>query len=121
VPAAAYPFAMIGRVPVLTAPSDIDITTSGELRAILLWWHSRGHTTVVVDLTGTVFCDLAGLRELAQAHERAEAAGGGLRLVIPAGGAVARIFTITGMDGVIPRFATVEQALAQLPAAAIAP
>jgi anti-anti-sigma factor len=113
---AEYPFKMIGGVPVLTAPVEIDITTSADLRSVLSGWHSRGHATVVVDLTGTVFCDLAGLRELALAHRRAEADGGGLRLVIPADGVFPRIFTLTSMDGVIPHFTTVRQALAQVPA-----
>jgi len=75
----------------------------------------------VVDLTGTRFCDSAGLQELVRAHERAVASGGGLRLVIPAEGGFLRIFTVTGLDGVIPRFATLRQALAQVPAAASRP
>jgi anti-anti-sigma factor len=110
---------MIDRVPVITAPAAIDITTSSGLRAVLLQWHQRGHTTMVVNLTGTVFCDMAGLHELERAHKRAEANGGGLRLVTPADGPFLRIFTITGLDRVIPHFATVEQALAQSPAWAI--
>ena len=118
-PAAEYPFQMIDRVPVITAPAAIDITTSGALRAVLFQWHRRGHATIVVNLTGTVFCDMAGLRELEQAHKRAEADGGGLRLVTPADGPFVRIFTITGLDRAIPHFSTVEQALAQSPAYAI--
>jgi hypothetical protein len=42
---AEYPFQTTGRVPVITAPTEIDFVTSGELRAILFRWHSRGHTT----------------------------------------------------------------------------
>jgi anti-sigma B factor antagonist len=113
---AEYPFQVIDRVPVITAPAAIDMTTSAGLRAVLFQWHQRGHTRMVVNLTGTVFCDMAGLRELERAHKRAEAAGGGLRLVTPADGPFGRIFTITGLDRVIPHFATVEQALAQSPA-----
>src|SRR5215475_5291229 len=119
VPATEYPFQMISGVPVVTAPAEIDITTAGELRAILSEWHSRGHPTVVVDLTSTRFCDSAGLRELVQAHKRAVADGGGLRLVTAADGAFLRVFTIIGLDGIIPHFATVQQALAEVPAAAI--
>lgn len=115
---AEFPFQMIGRVPVVTAPAEIDITTSGELRAILFQWHSRGHTRVVLDLTGTEYCDMAGLRELLEAHQRAVANGGGLVLVTPAEGLFLRVLTITGVDGVIPHFGTVEQALARVPAAA---
>ena len=120
-PATECLFQMIGGVPVVTAPAEIDSTTAGELRAILFEWHSRGHTTVVVDLTGTQFCDSAGLRELVRAHKRAVADGGGLRLVTVADGAFLRIFTIIGLDGIIPHFATLKQALAEVPAAAIRP
>lgn len=115
--AARYRFQMVGGVPVVTAPAEIDVTTAGQLRAILSDWHGRGHATVVVDMTGTKFCDCAGLTELVLAHKRAVRAGGGLRLVIPAGGVVLRVFTVTGLDRLIPRFAALEQALAQLPAA----
>jgi anti-sigma B factor antagonist len=109
---------MAGGMPVVTSAAEIDTTTAGQLRAILLEWHRRGHTTVVVDMTGTQFCDSAGLRELVWAHKRAVADGGGLRLVIPADGAVLRIFTVTGLDHLIPHFASREQALVRLPAAA---
>lgn len=74
---------------------------------------------MVVDLSGTVYCDLAGLQELEVAHERAVADGGGLRLVTPAGGAFLRIFTVTGC--VIPAFGTVQEALAQAPTSRPAP
>jgi anti-sigma B factor antagonist len=119
--ATGYPFQMAGGVPVVTAPAEIDTSNAGELRAILFEWQTRGHATVVVDLTGTQFCDSAGLRELVWAHKRAVADGGGLLLVIPAEGVVVRIFTVTGLEGIIPRFATVGQALAQVPAAAARP
>jgi hypothetical protein len=71
-----------------------------------------------VDLTGTRFCDSAGLRELMTAHKRAVADGGGLRLVTLADGAFVRIFTIIGLDSIIPHFPTLNQALAGLPAPA---
>ena len=111
-----YRFQMARGVPVVTAPSEIDMTTAGQLRAILLEWHTRGHTTMVVDMTATQFCDSAGLRELVWAHKRAVAEGGGLRLVLPPDGAVPRVFTFTGLDRLIPHFTAPEQALAQAPA-----
>lgn len=118
---AEYPFQMIGGLPVVTVPAEIDITTSAQLRATLSRWHSRGCDTVVVDLTGTVYCDMAGLHELELAHKRAAADGGGLRLVTPADGPFMRIFTVTGDDRVIPAFDTVQHALAQLSTAAAGP
>jgi anti-sigma B factor antagonist len=113
--AATYAFQMAGGVPVVTAPAEIDTTTAGQLRAILFEWHTRRHATVVVDMTGTQFCDSAGLRELVRAHKRARAEGGELRLVLPTDGAVLRVFTFTGLDRLIPHFAALEQALAQVP------
>ena len=113
-PATEYSCQMSGGVPVVTAPAEIDTATAGQLRAILVEWHSRGHTTVIVDLTGTQFCDSAGLRELVVAHKRAVADGGGLQLVTPADGVFLRIFTATGLDGIIPHFVTLGQALAQV-------
>jgi anti-sigma B factor antagonist len=116
--ATEYLFEMVGGVPVVTAPAEIDTTTAGQLRAILVECHTRGHATVVVDMTATQFCDSAGLRELVRAHKRAIAEGGELRLVLPADGAVPRVFTVTGLDRLIPHFAALEQALAQVPTAA---
>jgi anti-sigma B factor antagonist len=114
----SYPCQLVGDVPVLTAPAEIDTTTAGHLRATFLRWHTRGHITMVVDLTGTQFCDSAGLGVLARAHKRALAEGGELRLVVPADGGVRRVFTVTGLDRFIPHSATLEQALAQARAAA---
>jgi anti-anti-sigma factor len=79
---------MAGGVPVVTAPAEIDVTTAGQLRAVLAAWAARGHITVVVDLAGTQFCDSAGLTVLVRAHKQAPADGGGLRLVLPADGPV---------------------------------
>ena len=45
-PVTRYFCQMAGGVPVVTAPAEIDTTTAGQLRAILLQWHRRGHTTV---------------------------------------------------------------------------
>ena len=114
----AIRYQMAGGVPVVTAPAEIEATTVGQLQAILLEWHARGHATVVVDMTATQSCDPAGLRELVRAQERARAGGGGLRLVIPADCGVLQVFKLTGLDRLIPHYAALEQALAQVPAVA---
>jgi anti-sigma B factor antagonist len=120
VPGIRYPLTING-VAVVSAPAEIDVTTAQQLRMVLLDAARHGHATVVVDMTRTRFCDSAGLAVLAGAHRRARAHGGGVRLVLPAGGAVARILSFTGLDGFIPGFAGLEQALAAGPAAAIRP
>jgi anti-sigma B factor antagonist len=76
---------------------------------------------IVVDMTGTRFCDSAGLTVLVRAHRRAVADDGELRLVIPAGSAVSRIFAITGLDRVISLFGSLDAALPAMPAAGSPP
>src|SRR5215831_14188868 len=120
-PEVRYHFQVISGVLVGTAPTEIDVASAYQLRAALLQAAADGHATVVVDLTGTRFCDSAGLNLLVRAHKRALAGGGELRLVIPAGAAVLRIFTVTGIGRVIPQFASLAEALDQLPAAALRP
>jgi anti-sigma B factor antagonist len=119
VPDGGYPVEMITDVPVVRAPAEIDITTAERLRAVLNAAIARGHTTVVVDMTGTQFCDSSGLGVLVRAHKRALEAGGELRLVMPADGAVFRTFTMTSLYRFIPRFGSLQEALLQRPATAI--
>ena len=107
-----FPFEMVDGVPVVAAPEEIDITNAPELRSALLEAAAHGHGTVVADLSRTQFCDSSGLHTLLAAHKRATAAGGDMLLVIP-GKAVLRVFTITGVDRIIPNFTSLEEALAQ--------
>lgn len=117
----SYPVEMISGVPVVTASAEIDITTADQLRLVLLEAAAHGHTTVVVDMTRAQFCDSAGLSVLIRAHKRALEDGGELRLVMPAGGVVFRIFTLTSLYRFIPRFGSLQEALLQRPAVAIRP
>ena len=107
-----FPFEMVDGVPVVAAPEEIDITNAPELRSALLEAAAHGHGTIVADLSQTQFCDSSGLHTLLAAHKRATAAGGDMLLVLP-GNAVLRVFTITGVDRIIPNFTSLEEALAQ--------
>jgi anti-sigma B factor antagonist len=105
---------MVDGVPVVAAPEEIDITNAPDLRSALLEAAAaaNGHGTVVADLSRTQFCDSSGLHTLLAAHKRATAAGGDVLLVLP-GNAVLRVFTITGVDQIIPNFTSLDTALAQ--------
>src|SRR5690349_19509341 len=111
-----FPLETIDGVPVVAAPEEIDITSAPELRSALLEAaaaaNGHGHGTVVADLSQTQFCDSSGLHTLLAAHKRATTAGGDLLLVLP-GNAVLRVFTITGVDQIIPNFTSLQEALAQ--------
>jgi anti-sigma B factor antagonist len=109
-----FPAEVIGGVPIVAAPEEIDITNAAGLRAALLEAAAQGEGTVVVDMSQTQFCDSAGLHVLVRAHKRAQAVGGEVRLVISAA-TVLRIFAVTGIDRMIPKFSTLDEALAQTP------
>ena len=111
-----YPL-MINGAAVVSASAEIDVANAEQLRAVLLEAGRRGHGTVVVDMTRTRYCDSAGFSALVAAHKRALADGGGLRLVIPDGSRVLRIFTVIGLGRFIPRFGSLDQALPPGPAA----
>jgi anti-sigma B factor antagonist len=107
-----YPFEVVGGVPVVAAPEEIDVTNAASLRSAMLAAAPHGHGTLVVDMTLTRFCDSSGLHTLLAAHRRAQAEGGELLLVLAAA-AVLRVFALTGVDRLIPTFSTIGEALAQ--------
>jgi anti-sigma B factor antagonist len=108
----SFPVELVRGVPVVALPAEIDITNAEELRSALLEAGTLGHGTLVIDMTGTRFCDSAGLHTLLAAHKRAQAEGGEVLLVIPAT-TVLRIFAIAGVDRLIPNFTSLDEALAR--------
>jgi anti-anti-sigma factor len=119
VPDVSCPATVVRDVPVLTAPEQINISTAYALRAALAS-AARGQATVIIDMTRTRSCDTVGLHVLVRAHKRALAAGGELRLVISSPD-VLRVFAVTGIDRVIRHFASLQEALGQIPADADQP
>ena len=111
-----FPVEVVRGVPVVAAPEEIDITNAEGLRAALSRAAGEGAGSLVVDLTRTRFCDSAAIHALVDAHKRARAEGGQVLLAI-SGTAVPRIFEITGVDRVIPRFPGVAEALEHIAAA----
>ena len=107
-----FPVEVVGGVPVVAAPEEIDTTNAEELRSALLKAAADGNGTLVVDMTQTQFCDSSGLHTLIAAHKRAEAEGREVLLVIPST-TVLRVFALTSMDKVIPNFTSLTEALAQ--------
>ncbi len=115
-PDASYLHTTFNGASVIRTPAEIDITTAEQLRAALLEAAEGEQPTVVVDMTRTVFCDSSGLHALLRARNRIASDGGDLRLIIPAGGVVARIITLTGLDTVLRCFPTLAEAVAGPPA-----
>jgi len=111
-PEARFVVEVVGGVPVVTTPEEIDITNAPGLRTALLDAAAPGHGPVVVDMSRTQFCDSAGLHVLIRAHKQARAEGDDVLVVISAT-AVLRVFAISGLDRIMPNFSTLEEALAQ--------
>ena len=103
----------LGRAAVVTLPGEIDLTNADQIREDLLAILGRGATTVVADMTGTTFCDSAGVNALVRVHKRAAAEGAAMRLAVSAP-AVRRVLTITGVDSLIELYPGVEAALADV-------
>ena len=109
-PEISFPVEVVEGVPVVTAPEEIDLANAAGLRAALLDVAGPGRALVVVDMSRTRFCDSAGLNALVAAARQARADGGEVRLAV-VGEAVARIVALTGVDRVIPVYASLEDAL----------
>ena len=116
-PDVRYPDTVINGVPVVATPAEIDITNADGLRAALINAAAAGPGAFVVDMTRTRFCDSSGMYTLFDAHKSARADGREVLLAIPAA-TVLRVFAITGMDLVIPIFASLDEALAEAAATA---
>ena len=104
----------VGGVSVVTAPEEIDICNSDQLRAALAEAATQTNGHVLVDMSQTQFCDSTGLHVLVRAHQRAQGTGGGVLLVIDSG-PVRRLLAVTGVERVIPSFRTLAEALTERP------
>ena len=102
-----------GGFPVVVGPAEIDISNSGELRTALLRAQALG-PVVVVDMSGTEFCDSSGLSVLVRALRRAQSEGGEVRLVVCTA-AVLRILAVTGIGSIFGLFSSLAEALAKPP------
>ncbi len=113
-PGAGYEVSWAGGLPVLVTPEEIDASNAADLRQSLLSCANGSHPTLVVDMSGTTFCDSTGLHQLVRARARAIAAGGEVRLVVRTA-PVLRLFAIMGIDRLFPVFAKLEDAVAGPP------
>jgi anti-anti-sigma regulatory factor len=111
---------LVRGVPVATAPDRLDADGSHRLGLALSELADSGYATVVADLSHTTLCEQDGLAVLVSAHEGACAEGGDLR-VVATGRAVLAALSRVGASSRPRQFATVDEAVAELPAAAIAP
>ena len=104
----------MGEQAVVTVPAEIDTINAGEVRQALLA-ASHDATVLIIDMSGTTFCDSAGVQAIIDTYNQAAATRTQLRLVATE---VLRILTLVGVDQLIPIYPTLEAALAGTPSAA---
>ena len=105
------PVRWLGRVAVATLPAEIDVVNGDQVREDLLTVLNRGPAMLIVDMTGTTFCDSACVNALVRAYKRAGACGARMRLVVSAP-TVRRVLAVTGVDRLIGTCPSVAAALA---------
>jgi anti-sigma B factor antagonist len=105
----------VDKTAVVSAPAEIDAANAGDFLARLLSVIREGAVALVVDMTGTTFCDSAGVNGLVRAFKRTRASGVEMRLAV-SGPAVRRVLDITGVDKLIDIYPTVPESLTAGPA-----
>jgi anti-sigma B factor antagonist len=104
----------VNGVPVVRAAVEVDATNADDLRSAILSAMAAGPDRLVVDMSGTEFCDSTGLNVLVRAHKRLEDAGGEL-LLIAREPTLLRIFKVTGMDTMFHLYSSLDEALVAVP------
>jgi anti-sigma B factor antagonist len=94
---------------VVATPEEIDISNAGLLRDALRCAIATGQPVIVVDMSGTEFCDSTGLNVLVRALGQAGDAGSELRLVV-GGAGLRRILAVTGVVRMFRVYETLGQA-----------
>jgi anti-sigma B factor antagonist len=95
---------------VITPPDEIDLNNAVQLQAELDAALDRGIATLVVDLSGTTFCDSAGSAALVRTQIRASNMNADMRLVIVGESFLRRVFEINGVDQILRIYASLDAA-----------
>jgi anti-sigma B factor antagonist len=95
---------------VVVLPEEIDAVNADMVTDTLLTVLNRTGGSVIADMTGTTFCDAAGIRAIIRAHIRARSLDTGLRVVL-ASPVVRRIFQLTKVDQLVRVYPAIGMAL----------
>lgn len=108
---AALPAEPAAKPVVVQCPAEVDISNADDVAGRLRAAIAPGASTVVVDLSTTVFCDSSGVRVVLLARDWATADEVELRLAVPPGPALV-ILKMLGLDKLMPIYPTLDEALA---------
>jgi anti-sigma B factor antagonist len=98
---------------VVVLPAEIDVTNSEQVYEQLVAVLAPGVSTVVADLTSTVFCDSSGVHAIMHAYESAAARDVRMRLAVSPATSVRRVLELIGVARLMPVYPTLAEALEQ--------
>ena len=103
-----------GQHAVVAFRGHVDASDAGQIREELLSVVNGSATALIADMTMTTWCDHAGADAVVRAFQRAVTCGTELRLVVTAE-RVSRVFSLTGLDRLVPIYPSLEAATAASP------
>jgi anti-sigma B factor antagonist len=106
-------------VSVITVTGEIDIATAPTLREHVAQVVETSGSDLIIDLSAVDFIDSTGLGVIVGAYKKVGEREGSLS-VVSGQELVRRLFSITGLDDVIPIMATLDEAIAAGPQPAAA-
>lgn len=105
-----------GRIAEVTMTGDFDLEAmGGATRAVAEALTAPAPAMLLVDLSGVTFMSSSGLSVLLDAQRRARALGIGLRIFAAAESAARRTLELTGLDAVLPLYASRSEATEDIP------
>ena len=108
----------VGQQAVVALPARMDASDTGQIREELLSVINGGATALIADITATIWCDHAGADAVVRAFQRAVICGTELRLVVTSQ-RVSRVFSLTGLDRLVPIYPSLEAAASVGPPAEV--
>jgi anti-anti-sigma factor len=104
-----FPVQWMGRQAIVALPGHVDVSNVDQLRDRLLSVINRGAGVVIVDMSGTLWCDHAAMDALAHGCQRATVSGAQLRLVVTAP-VIRRVLGIEGLDRLVAIYPSLQAA-----------
>ena len=98
---------------VVELPAEIDVTNSEQVYQQLIGVLAPNITTVVADMTATLFCDSSGVHAIMRAYESAAARDITMRVAVSPGGSVHRVLELIGAARLMPVHPSLADALSE--------
>jgi anti-anti-sigma factor len=97
---------------------EVDLSNAAQIGEELGAAVPNAALGLVIDLTATDYLDSSGVHLIFDLAERVRRRQQQLRVVVPEGAPIRRVLRIVELDGSVPVVATVDEAVAQIRAAA---